>query len=178
MQILKRGVAVKVHIGQFVDVTDGFTPETTVALGAADEAELLKHDSTATVDISGRTWGAIGSVDGWYALSLTTADTDTPGALTVIVQDDSLCLPVHARFQVMAANPWDSFHTTDASFPELPAQRVNAARAWKSPGFAPGRASGRRSVESYPIRLRCGMSCVAASGDNWSSTPTLVGDAI
>jgi len=50
--ILRQSTQIKVRVGPFVDVSDGFTPETGVALSTADEAELLKADGAATVDIS------------------------------------------------------------------------------------------------------------------------------
>ncbi|MHC4464855.1 MAG: hypothetical protein ACYS30_26010 [Planctomycetota bacterium] len=87
MQILKADTAVKVRVGPFVDVTDGYTPETGVTLGSADEAELLKHNGAATVDISGNTWGAIAGCDGWYDLSLTSGNLDTEGLLDIVVQE-------------------------------------------------------------------------------------------
>ena len=113
VQELKQSTAVVVHIGPFVDVGDGFVPETGVTLSGADEAEVLKHAATTTTSISGLTFAAITSCDGWYALSLGTGETDTLGDLEVIVQDDSLCLPVSVRFSVVTANYWDSKHSTD-----------------------------------------------------------------
>lgn len=115
MQVLKADTAIKVRIGPFVDVGDGFTPETGVTLGSADEAELLKANGAATVDISGSTWAAIAGCDGWYDLSLTSGNLDTEGTLEVIVQDDSVCLPVHVRFQVVNANVFDSLWGTAAA---------------------------------------------------------------
>ena len=108
MQYLKANTQTIVTIGPFVDVGDGFTPETGVALSTADEAELLKHGSTTVVDISAATWAAVTSADGYYSLTLTTSHTDTEGQLTVMVNDDSVCLPVIARFQVLAEAAYDS----------------------------------------------------------------------
>ena len=108
MQELKVSTEVKVRIGPFLDVGDGFTPETGITLGSADEAELLKEDGAATVSIAAATWAAITSVDGWYDLTLTTSFTDTLGQLTVVVQDDSVCLPVYQHFQVVSAQYWDA----------------------------------------------------------------------
>lgn len=108
MQELRANTQVIVVIGPFVDVGDGFTPETGITLGAADEAELLKHGSTSTVDISGNTWAAVTSVDGHYGLTLSTTDTNTEGMLTVVIQDDSVCLPVKHQFMVLSEAAWDS----------------------------------------------------------------------
>lgn len=108
MNLLKQSTAVTVRIGPFMDATDAVTPETGITLGAADQAELLKH-SGATVDISGATWAAITGCGGYYDLSLTTSHTDTLGMLTVVVQDTSVCLPAPAfRAMVVPAAIYDS----------------------------------------------------------------------
>jgi len=114
MQVLKADTEVKVRIGPFVDVGDGFTPQIDIAL-ACDEAELLKHNGVATVSIAGNTWAAITDCRGWYDLTLTTTDTNTEGLLTVVVQDDSDCLPVFAHFMVVNANVYDSLYGTAAA---------------------------------------------------------------
>jgi hypothetical protein len=113
-QILRQSTQVVVVIGPFVDVTDGFTPETGITLGAADEAEILKANTTTTTDISAATWAAITGCDGWYGLTLTTTHTDTVGALTVMVNDDSVCLPVFARFQVIEEAAYDAMYAASA----------------------------------------------------------------
>lgn len=114
-QILRQSTQVVVHVGPFVDVTDGFTPEVGITLSGADEAELLKAGATTTTDISAATWAAITGADGWYALTLTTSHTDTVGTLTVVVHDDSVCLPVLARFQVVEENVFDAFYAGSAA---------------------------------------------------------------
>ena len=83
MQILKQSTQVIVRVGPFVDVGDGFTPQTDIGL-AGNEAELLKNASVE-VDISGRTFTAVTNCRGWYDLTLITGDTDTVGLLTVVV---------------------------------------------------------------------------------------------
>ncbi|KPL25595.1 MAG: hypothetical protein AMJ75_00355 [Phycisphaerae bacterium SM1_79] len=120
MQILKADTQVDVRMGPFVDVGDGFTPETAVTLAGggdnADEAEMLEHNGAATVDISGNAWDPIPGCDGWYDLTLTAAQLDTEGLLDIVIQNDSVHLPVHARFMVVNANVYDSLFaaaTTD-----------------------------------------------------------------
>lgn len=108
MIFLKQSTAATVRVGPFVDATNGVTPETGITLGAADQAEILKQGSGATVDISAATWAAITGVGGWYDLSLTTSHTDTCGALYIIVQDESVCLPVFMHCTVLQANVYDS----------------------------------------------------------------------
>jgi hypothetical protein len=120
-QILRQSTQIIVVIGPFVDVTDGFTPETGITLGAADEAELLKSNTTTTTDISAATWAPITGCDGWYGLTLSTTHTDTIGPLTVMVHDDSVCLPVFARFQVIEEAAYDTIFAASA----LPASTTN-----------------------------------------------------
>jgi len=112
MQELRQSTEMKVRVGPFVDVSDGFTPQTDITL-AGNEAEALKHNGAATVDISSNTWAAVTGCRGWYDLTLTTDDTDTLGQLTIVVQDDSDCLPVFRDFLVVTQNYWDSKYSTD-----------------------------------------------------------------
>ncbi|MCG8004694.1 MAG: hypothetical protein JAY88_14740 [Candidatus Thiodiazotropha lotti] len=108
MQELRQSTSITIRLGPAVDAADGVTPETTLALGAADQAELLKADGAATIDISGRTFAAVTGVDGWYDLSLTAADVDTLGALDLVVQDADLCAPIFKQFQVVSQAYYDS----------------------------------------------------------------------
>ena len=101
MIILRQSTGIKVRVGPAVDATDAVTPETTLALGTADQAELLKANGAATVDISTATFAAVTGSDGWYDLTLTTSHTDTIGELEIIIQDSSLMLPIFAKFQVI-----------------------------------------------------------------------------
>ena len=120
MEELHANTEIKVRIGPFVDVGDGFTPQTDIGnpdtdLTGVDEAELLKHDGAGTVDLTSNTWVAITGCDGWYDLTLTTTDTNTEGLLTVVIQDDSDCLPVHRHFMVLAQAAWISKYTAKDS---------------------------------------------------------------
>lgn len=108
MLLLKQSTAVDIRVGPFVDATDGVTPETGITLGAADQAEVLRADGAATLDISGATWAAVTGADGWYDLTLSTTATNTLGDLTVVVQDTDTCLPVFVRAMVVPANVYDS----------------------------------------------------------------------
>lgn len=113
MQWLRQSTQVKVVIDAVVAVGDGFVPVTNLTLTGADEAELMKHDAAATVDISGRTFAAIASNDGAYNLTLTTTDTNTLGMASVQINDDSLILPVKKEFMVVTAQVWDSLFGAD-----------------------------------------------------------------
>ena len=115
MQLLKADVLTKVVIGPVVAVGDGFTPITTLSLSTADESEALKHDSAAVTDISSNVFAAITSADGYYNLTITAAQLDTEGRLTVLINDDSLCLPVRCDFMVVNANVYDSLYAADTT---------------------------------------------------------------
>jgi hypothetical protein len=114
-QILRQSTQIKVRIGPFVDVTDAVTPETGILLSTADEAELLKANGAATTSLAAATWAAVTGADGWYDLTLTTSHTDTVGTLDVVVHDDSVCLPVFARFQVIEESAYDDIYAAAAS---------------------------------------------------------------
>jgi hypothetical protein len=112
MQYLRADTSVKVVIGPVVAVGDGFTPVTGLSLTTADEAEIMKHDAAAVLDIGDGTWtfAAITNADGYYNLTIKSTDVDTEGLLSVIINDDSLCLPVKAEFMVMNAVAYDALY--------------------------------------------------------------------
>ena len=110
MREIRANTETIVTIGPFVDVTDGFTPQTDITLGG-DEAEIIKHGSTAVVSIAAATWAAVTSCRGHYSLTLTTSFTDTLGILEVVVQDDSDCLPVSRSFMVLSEYEFDRKYT-------------------------------------------------------------------
>lgn len=105
MRWLQQSTEKIVRIGPAVAVADGFTPVTNLAISSSDEAELLK-ETGGVVDISGATFAAITTADGWYDLTLTTSHTDTVGDITIIIQDDSLILPLYAYFTVVEARSY------------------------------------------------------------------------
>jgi len=117
MLYIRQNATHTVPVGPFVDVTDGFTPETGITLSGADEAEALQHDTGTVVDISGYTWAAITSMDGWYNLTLQTGITDTVGHLTIAVHDDSECLPVFMQFMVVEEAVYDAMFAASAPGP-------------------------------------------------------------
>ena len=114
MQFLKADTAATVLIGPFLDMTNGVTPETGITLGAADSAEIMKHDGTVFADIAALTFTH--KAHGMYTLAITSGFLDTEGRLTVFISDESVCLPVWAEFMVVNANVYDSLFaaaTTD-----------------------------------------------------------------
>ena len=93
MQYLKADTITEVTVGPAVAVGDGFTPVTSLVGASADEFEIIKHGATTTTAIVG-TLAAITSADGYYALDLSATDTNTEGRLKLIINDDSLILPI------------------------------------------------------------------------------------
>jgi hypothetical protein len=132
MILLKQSTAATVRVGPFMDATNAVTPETGITLSGADQAELLKHTG-ATVDISGATWAAVTGCAGYYDLSLTTSHTDTLGMLTIVVQDESVCIPAPAlRAMVIPAMVYDSLvggtDTLDVQVTGLGSSSLDAIR--------------------------------------------------
>ncbi len=116
MLVLKQSTGIDVRVGPFVDATNGVTPET-VTFASTDQCELLKANGAATVDISAATWTAVTGCAGWYDLTLTTSHTDTVGELVIVVQDESLCLPVFVRAQVVEESVYDQLFASGGAFP-------------------------------------------------------------
>jgi len=115
MRFLKADTEVVVRIGPCIDITDGFTCLATLDASTADYAYLSENGGAET-SIAANTWAAVGSVTGWYDLTLTAAQLDTEGPTSVMIYDVSLCLPIFAHFMVVNANVYDSLFaaaTTD-----------------------------------------------------------------
>ena len=169
MQVLKADTGVDVRIGPFVDVGDGFTPQTDIDITGTNEAELLKHDGAATSDISGRGWAAIAGCRGWYDLTLTAGDTDTEGLLTIVVQDDSDCLPVFAHFMVVNANVYDSLYGTAAvDYLDVNAKTVTAGAIFTAAEVVAIAKTGARFANKTSQSKATGLVTVFETDD---STP-------
>ncbi len=113
---LKQSTSIDVRLGPFVDVGDGFTPETGVTIAASDEAEILKANGAATVAMTG-TLAAVSNCDGWYDYTIQTGDVDTVGELVIVMQDDDVYLPVHQRFYVVEEAVYDAMYGASAAGP-------------------------------------------------------------
>ena len=123
---LEANAAVDLKIGPFVDVGDGFTPQTDIGdpdvandLDGTDEAYLIKHGAAdnAAIDMDSDdlalVWDQIDNMDGWYNLSLTATETNTEGLLTIVIQDDSDCLPVSMHYMVLSEAAYNSKYGAD-----------------------------------------------------------------
>jgi hypothetical protein len=115
MLYVRQGATHKVVLGPAVAVGDGFTPVTTLTLSGADEAEVILHDNGTVVDISGYTFAAITTADGYYHLTLQSGVSNTVGHMTVVVNDDSLILPLRADFTVVEEAIYDALFAGSAN---------------------------------------------------------------
>ena len=107
---IRQGSTHKIVIGPVVAVGDGFVPITNLAISSADEAEAILFDNGTVIDISAYTFAAIAVADGYYHLTLQTAISNTIGHLTIVINDDSLCLPVKADFIVLDTGIYDTLY--------------------------------------------------------------------
>lgn len=114
MLYIRQNATHKVVIGPCVAVSDAFTPVTVLTLSGADEAAAILHDNGTVVDISGYTWAAITGADGYYHLTLQSAITGTVGHLTIVVNDDSVCLPLKEHFLVIEEAVYDKYYGSGA----------------------------------------------------------------
>jgi len=109
---LKADTAVEVLVGPAVAVGDGFTPVTNLVGASADEYEILKYNG-ATKLVAGAPTNALSAItgaDGYYSLEFATGDGDTEAPLWLIINDDSLVLPIRHEFVVVPANVYDAFY--------------------------------------------------------------------
>jgi hypothetical protein len=104
MKILKQSTAVTLHYGQFVDKTDGVTPETAISgmsvyLGKNGATMALRNSATAITHDRG----------GYYFLPLDTTDTNTLGKLKIQTTDSAVHLGVWDDWMVVPAEVYDYF---------------------------------------------------------------------
>lgn len=114
MLYIRQGATHKVVIGPVVAVANGYVPVTNLAVSSADEAEVVLHDNGTVVDISGYTFAAITTADGYYHLTLQSGISGTVGHMTVCINDDSLCLPVRQDFTVLEEAVYDQLFAASA----------------------------------------------------------------
>jgi hypothetical protein len=115
MLYIRQGATHKVVLGPAVAVGDGFTPVTNLTVSGADEAEAILHDNGTVVDISGYTFAAITTADGYYHLTLQSGISGTVGHMTVVINDDSLILPLRADFTVLEETVYDAMFAASAA---------------------------------------------------------------
>ena len=129
MVYLKADTAVEVLVGPAVAVGDGFTPVTNLVGASADEYELIKYNGATALTASAVTnaLAAITGADGYYTLELSISETNTEGPLWLVINDDSLILPIRHEFMVVNANVYDSlFAASGTDLLEVDVQEINA----------------------------------------------------
>ncbi|KKL13560.1 hypothetical protein LCGC14_2524550 [marine sediment metagenome] len=112
-QILRQSTAVDIRLGPFVDVGDGFTPETGVTLAAANEKAVLKAAGAAVVTMAGA-FAAVSGCDGYYDYTASVGDLNTCGDVTFVMQEDATYLPVKCTFQVVEEEVYDDLFAASA----------------------------------------------------------------
>jgi len=163
MQYLKADTITEVTIGPAVAVGDGFTPVTNLVGSTADEFEIIKHGATTTTTIAG-TLAAITGADGYYALDLSATDTNTEGRLTLLINDDSLILPLRHEFMVVNANVFDSLFA--ASGTDI--LDVNVTTVSGTGQTANDNGADINTLITEIGTAGAGLTNLGASGNNWN----------
>jgi len=115
MFFVRQGATHKLLIGPVVAVANGYVPVTTLDLSTADEKAAILHDNGTVVSISAYTFAAVTSADGYYHLTLQSGITNTVGHVTIVINDDSLCLPVKAEYTVIDTVAYDALFADGAT---------------------------------------------------------------
>jgi hypothetical protein len=129
MIYLKADTAVEILVGPAVAVGDGFTPVTNLVGASADEYELIKYNGATALTAAAPTnaLAAITGADGYYSLELAIGDVGTEGPLWLVINDDSLILPIRHEFMVVNANVYDSlFAAASTDLLQVDVQEINA----------------------------------------------------
>jgi hypothetical protein len=147
MIYLKVATAATVHIGPFVDSTDGFTAETGLDVTSA----------TIRLSANGGAWGAADasathSSNGYYTAVLDATDTATLGRLNLACNITG-ALPVFQTYHVIQAHVFDTLFSTDTF-------NVNVAE-WASSATATGTFANTAPSTSDP---QIGVNLVNIAG--------------
>ncbi len=96
-------------VGQFVDVGDGFTPETVVTLDAMDEKVLCPPNGATpqTLNDNDNSWTAKANADGHYNILIVGDSLATYGRYTLVLGDDDVFLPLSFDIDVINSSYWD-----------------------------------------------------------------------
>lgn len=111
MFFLRQSTAAIVPVGQFVDKTDGVTPESGLAGTMVIYLHKAGGDPAARNSATAITYPA--NAGGHYSIPLDTTDTNTLGTLRLHVTGAANHLGVWEDYMVMPANAWDSLFGSD-----------------------------------------------------------------
>ena len=132
---LKQSTACTIMFGPFVDKTDGVTLKTdSTTITDIDHATtgifLSKNGGTAAIRHQNVT-ASVADAYGMMKVTLDTTDTGTLGSLDVLFAKAATYLPVYRRFEVVAANIYDSLiggtDLFDVSATQFAGQTITAA---------------------------------------------------
>jgi len=112
---LRQNTTDQILIGPAVSISDGYTMVASLDISAADSARAYLGGDGSDVDISGYTFAAVTNIDGMYELTLQTGITDTVGSLDIVIEDVSLCLPIHQRFYVVEETVYDALYASGSA---------------------------------------------------------------
>ncbi len=170
---LREATAVTVNVGQFVDKTDGVTPETAVSM-----------TTTLKLSKSGGTFAARNSASaithdtaGYYKVPLDATDTNTRGRLRLIVSDPATHLGVEEYFQVLASDVYDEKYgaqfllqaaTSTSATLDSGASAVNDFYTGALLVITVGTGAG----QSRRITAYVGSTKIATIDTAWATTPT------
>ena len=148
MIYLKQSTAVTIKAGPFLDDTDGKTAETGLSIAQADVrlskngADIIQKNSTTATSHNEL---------GYYNIHLSATDTNTLGALKVMISMAG-ALPVWADFMVVHAKAYDAMFSTGT---------VELTSAYDNAKIAPDNS---------------GILAIKAKTDNLPSSPAATGD--
>lgn len=166
MQIVKQGVATPVYV-YLVDLTDGFTPETSVT---SPTVYLSKNGGSAAVP-SSLSWAEVDGTNmpGWYVLTLSVTDTNTPGPLGIDAYKSAVSRHFAAVVLVQSFSQSDIYAKADSVYTVV-----------ASSGAVVGASSRAAIVDDTWDELLSGhtitgstgkqLSTASAAGDPWSTS--------
>lgn len=125
MQYLRKNTAVRICVGPFLDVTDGFTPELSLTTTNCHITMILDDDdgTAANLIIDADATASGGDNDmvhitddnaGFYDLELTAAQTNYNGRVRLAITDTANHRPVVHEFAILPATTYDALITNAA----------------------------------------------------------------
>jgi len=114
MQYLRFGTTTYKPLGPFLDSASGTSFISSATSSLADDASLVKHDSTVGTTMQTLTaWSSV--ISGYELYPFTTGETDTVGPLLVIINDADFFLPVRNEFFVLSRPVFDGMFGSSGS---------------------------------------------------------------
>ena len=165
MQIIKQGTSVPIYV-YLVDLTDGYTPETGIA---APVVYLTKNGGAPAVP-SALAWAELDATNmpGWYKITTSATDTDTPGPLGYDVLQTGVARRFAGVAQVYSYSQSDIYALLSLVYTDTHTSGVlvaTAARALIADDVWDELLSGHAVTGSAGKQL----STASSAGDPWAS---------